>query len=117
MAAGAQIGTTGTQPAIGAYVQDAAAPSADTNYIGVNTKVAYKTNVLGEAYAAGFTCPSNEEAATGGIASWVQSASTLVPTDKVAIVSGVATKDNATGTHTVFCNAVSGDYLWVTDVA
>lgn len=115
--AGAAIGVAEVVPAIGGYVQDALAPCADTNYIGVNTAVAYKSNVLGEDFATGFTCPSNEEAATGGVAVWVESASVLIPTDKVAIVDGVATKDNSTGTHTVFCNAEVGDYLWVVDVA
>lgn len=112
--AGQQIGTSGTIPPIGAYVQDATHPNGITNFIGCNPEIAYKTD---QGIALAFTCPTNEEAATGGVGVWVKSASTLIPTDKVAIVDGVATKDNTTGTHTVFTNAVANDYLWVLDVA
>lgn len=116
--AGSTIGVAEVQPAIGAYVQDAPRPNGSTNYIGCNPLKAHDSDVLGQWSAtAVFTCPTNEEAATGGIGSWVKSASVLVPTDKVAIANGVATKDLATGTHTAFCNAAVGQYLWVVDVA
>lgn len=116
--AGSTIGIAGVQPAIGAYVQDATHPNGETNYIGCNPATAHDTDVLGQWSAtATFTCPTNEEAAAGGIGSWVKSASVLVPTDKVVIANGVATKDNATGTHTVFCKAAVGQYLWAVDIA
>ena len=116
--AGSTIGVAGVQPSIGLYVQDATHPNGETNYIGCNPLKAYDTDVLGQWSATeAFTCPTNEEAATGGVGTWVKSASTLVPTDKVTIADGVATKDNSTGTHTVFCNAVLGQFLWVLDVA
>jgi hypothetical protein len=114
-AAGAQIGTAGVQPPIGAYVQDATAPAGNTNFIGVNTGVSWSYNQLG--IDIGFTAPVDDNPATGGLATWVKSASVLVPGDKVTIAAGVATKDNSTGTHNVFCNAAVNDYLWVPTAA
>jgi hypothetical protein len=106
------------QPAIGAFVQNASDPTADTNYIGVNTNVAYKTNVLGEDFAAGFTCPSTEEAATGGIASWVQAGDAIAEGGRGNIVAGVMSA-NGTGTHVchVAGGVVAGDFFWATDFA
>ena len=116
--AGSTIGISGVQPAIGAYVQDATHPNGETNYIGCNPLKAYDSDVVGQWNATtAFTCPTNEESATGGVGTWVKSASVLIPTDKVVIADGVATKDNSTGTHTVFCNAAVDQYLWVLDVA
>jgi hypothetical protein len=114
--AGALVGlTSGSQTPIGEYVQDTEAPSADTNYDGVNVEAVYDTNVLEEDYVAGWTCPTNQAAATGGVAQWVISASDLIPTDKVAIVAGVATLDNATGTHTVFATVAPDQFFWAVE--
>lgn len=111
--AGATIGVAEVQPVIGLYVQDAVDPSADTNYIGVNTKVAHATNVLEEDFAAGFTCPSNDDATTGSDVSWVEAAGTIAAEGRCNIVAGVATA-NASGTHV--CNVVGGvkvgDFFW-----
>lgn len=116
--ASSTIGVAGSQPPVGLYVQDAIKPNGVGNYVGCNPAKAHDADVLGQWSAtAVFTCPTNEEAATGGVGSWVKSASVLVPTDKVAIADGVGTKNNSTGTHTVFCNAAVGQYLWVLDVA
>jgi len=115
--AGAQIGTTGQQPVIGVYVQDALDPTANTNYAGVNAHVAWDTNVIEEDYAAGFTAPVNDNVATGGIAQWVKSASALIPTDKVAIASGIATLDNSTGTHNVFATVAIDQFFWAVEIA
>jgi hypothetical protein len=124
--AGATIGIDEVQPAIGAYVQDADDPSADTNYVGVDVGAAYATDVLGIAGPAGISTaapqpdwivPVNDNAATGGTAQWVKSASALIPTDKVGIVAGIATKDNATGTHNVFATVAVGQFFWAVTAA
>ena len=114
-AAAIGLANTNKQGPIGPYVQDALAPSAANNYIGINTKTSYSYNALGEAI--GFTAATNEEAAAGGVGVWVKSLSDLVPTDKVTIVAGEATLDNAAGTHMAVAKAGIGDYLWVVDVA
>jgi hypothetical protein len=105
------------QPTIGAYVRDALEPAADTNYIGVDVTQVWDRNVLAEDYVTGWTAPVNDNAATGGKAAFVKSASVLVPTDKVTIAAGVATKDNAAGTHTVFANVAIDQYFWAVDAA
>lgn len=117
--AGQQIAAAGTMPQIGTYVQDAAEPNGQTNFIGCNPEIAYTTDVLGLWNATSFTCPTNEESAAGGIASWVvlDTSGPLIPTDTVTIASGVATKDNSTGTHTCFANVLDGEYFWAVDVA
>ena len=122
--AGSTIGIAGVQPAIGVYVQDAVDPTADTNYEGVNVKVAYATNVLGEgsiddavAPQPDWIVPVNDKATAVGTAQWVKSASALIPTDKVGIVAGVATIDNATGTHTCFATVAVGDFFWAVLIA
>jgi hypothetical protein len=105
------------QPVIGAYVQDALEPAADTNYIGVDVTQVWDRNFLAEDYVTGWTAPVDDNAATGGKASFVLSASALVPTDKVTIAAGVATLDNLTGTHTVFATVAAGQYFWAVDAA
>jgi hypothetical protein len=114
------------QPAIGGYVQETVYPRGQTNYMGVDTKIAYDTNVLGEGNTDPFissapqpdwTCPMDDNAVTGGIGQWVKSASALIPTDKVTIALGVATKDNAAGTHNVFATVKIGQFFWAPTVA
>ena len=126
--AGATIANAGTgvQPVIGAYVQDSIFPRANTNYIGVNPKVAYNDNVLGQGQTNPFLTsppqpnwivPMDDNAVTGGVGQWVKSASALVPGDKVTIASGTATKDNAAGTHNVFATVAIGQFFWAPAVA
>jgi hypothetical protein len=124
---GTASSTLVVQPSIGAYVQDALAPAADTNYIGVNTKTAYATNVLGESDTDPFATsapqpdwlvPVDDNAATGGKAQLVKNGATaLVPTDKVTISAGVATKDNSTGTHNVFATVPANYFFWAVAAA
>jgi len=123
------------QSAIGGYVQDADRPTADTNYVGINTLVAYKINVMQEGVNSGayvvsapyqglttgqvdFTANVDDNAATGGLAQWVKAAGVISPGTnggRCNIVAGVATA-NATGTHV--CRVVGGvvadDYFWAT---
>jgi hypothetical protein len=116
--AGANIGTTGVQPVIGAYVRDALDPTADTNYLGVNTTVAWKTNVLEEDITGPFQSPVNDDAATGSLANWVKAAGTIAAEGRCNIAAGVATA-NASGTHV--CHVIGGviadDYFWATTFA
>lgn len=114
--AGAAIGLANTTKSgpIGGYVQSALNPRCENTYAGASCKQSYPYNAIGEAI--GFTCKGTGGAATGKTLQWVKSASVLVPTDKVTIAAGVATKDNAAGTHTVFANAAVNDYLWVSQI-
>ena len=106
------------QPTIGAYVRDALEPAADTNYIGVDVTLAWDRNFLAEDFAAGWTAPVDDNATRGGKAAFVQNgAVALVPTDKVTISAGIATKDNATGTHTVFATVGANQFFWAVDAA
>lgn len=112
-AAGSNIAAAGAQPAIGAYVQDTLDPSANTNVIGVNTKTAWKTNVMGYVLADAVTAPCNDNAATGGVAQYVQASAVIADSGRCNIVAGVATA-NATGTHVCYVDGgvVAGDYFW-----
>lgn len=112
-AAGAQIGTSGTQPVIGVYVQDALNPSANTCYIGINSNNSWDSNVISQDYVAGFTAPVNDNPATGGLAAWVKAGEALALNDRVNLSSGVATK-NASGTNICLVTAgvPNGNWFW-----
>lgn len=111
--AGATIATGAVQPAVGVYVQDALNPSADTNYVGVNTSKAWKTNVIEEDYAAGWIAPVNDNPATGGTAAWVKAAGIIAKDGRCNIVAGVATA-NASGTNICLVEGgvVADDFFW-----
>lgn len=114
--AGAAIGLANTvkNGPIGGYVQSALNPRCENNYIGASCKPSFPYNAIGEA--VGFTCKGTGGAATGKTLQWVKSASVLVATDKVTLAAGVATKDNDTGTHTVFGSAAVDEYMWVSEI-
>lgn len=126
-----QAGTPWTasviQQPIGEYVQDALHPNGSTNYIGCNPATSYATNILGESDTNPFQTsapqpdwlvPVNDNAADGGKAQLVKNgAVALVPGDKVTVAAGVATKDNATGTHNVFANVPANYFFWAVDAA
>lgn len=115
------------QPPIGAYVQDALHPNGDTNYIGCNPATSYETNILGESDTNPFQTSApqpnwlvnvNDNATWGGKAQLVKNGATaLVPGDKVTIASGVATKDNSTGTHNVFATVPANYFFWAVNAA
>lgn len=115
------------QPPIGAYVQDAARPNGSSNYIGCNPATSFATNILGESDTNPFQTsapqpdwlvPVNDNATDGGKAQLVKNGATaLVPGDKVTIAAGVATKDNATGTHNVFATVPANYFFWAVDAA
>ena len=111
---GAEIAAAGVQPPIGVFVQDALHPNGATGFIGCNPEIAYATNEEGINIAT--TCSTNYGTAltsTGSKdATYCSSAVALIPTDKVTIVGGVATKDNSAGTHTVFANVPVGGFFW-----
>jgi hypothetical protein len=103
-------GATGPQPPIGAYVQDTVHPNGDTNFIGCNPEIGYAAN---PGIPIATTCPVNSGSAqTTKNAVFCSSAVVLVPTDKVTISSGVATKDNSTGTHNVLANVPAAGFFW-----
>jgi len=108
---GEQIAIAGTTPNIGAYVQDTLEPSGDTSYIGCNPKIGYDRNVLGASVGA--VCPVNTGVAqTTKTAIWSSSAVVLIPTDRVDVTAGVATKNNATGAYDVLANVPAAGYFW-----
>lgn len=111
---GAEIANTGVQPPIGAFVRDTLHPNGATGYIGCNPEIAYATNEEGINLAT--VCSTNYGTALTSTGSkdavYCSSAVVLIPTDKVTIVAGVATKDNASGTHTVFANVPAGGFFW-----
>jgi hypothetical protein len=119
-AAGAQIGTTGTQPPIGAYVE---APTEDriaaaTNYIGFNSKVAYKTNVLAQgdisniAPQPDWIVPDNDNDVAGGTSQWVRAAGTIAENGTCTVLAGAATAGAGTYSCYVTGGVVAGDFFW-----
>ena len=113
LATGQQIGIAGTQPNIGAFVQDVLRPNGQTNYIGCDSLTSAATNEDVRNIPIGTVCQTNygtTQAAKDAIYS--SSAVVLIPTDKVDVTSGVAVKNNATGTRTVFANVPAGGFFW-----
>ena len=103
------------QDPLGAYVRDSLWPTVNTNYIGGGVKQAWTiptTDPMGASNVPDWIIPFNYLAAAGGLGQWVKnSATALIPTDRVNIVSGVATK-NATGTHDVFATVAANQFFW-----
>ena len=105
----AMIGLANTNKilTIGPYVQDAiaagqAGPGTDGDAIGVNGLGFWNYNFMGEAVDGTTTCPTNSGAATGRVAVWVTNTALIAAaTTRVNIAAGVATADNATGTHDI----------------
>ena len=115
------------QQPIGEYVRDQTRPNGDTNYIGCNPATSFATNILGESDTNPFQTAApqpdwlvnvNDNATWGGKAQLVKNGATaLVPSDKVTIAAGVATKDNTTGTHNVFATVPANYFFWAVDAA
>jgi hypothetical protein len=115
------------QPAIGAYVEAPTETSfaADTNYIGFSSKVKFTTNILGEgsivsptiAPQPNFTCPVNDNDATGGIAQWVRAAGTIAENGTCTVTLGAATAGAGTFECNVPGGVVAGDFFWANVVA
>ena len=112
--AGAQIATTGTQPPIGAFVQDLLHPNGATNFMGCNPEIGYSTN--SEGITIGAVCATNYGTVlTGGgskNAIYCSTTVVLIPTDRVDVTAGVATKNNATGIFDVLANVPAGGFFW-----
>ena len=103
-------GATGPQPPIGEYVQDTAHPNGDTNFIGCNPEVGYASN---PGIPIATECPVNSGSAqTTKGATFCSINEVLIPTDKVTISDGVATKDNSTGTHNVLADVPADGFFW-----
>ena len=111
------------QHPIGAYVE---APTetqinAATNYIGMSSTVAYKTNVLGEGSVAvgptiapqpDFTAPDNDNDAIGGTSQWVRAAGTIAQDGTCTVTAGAATAGAGTFSCYVPGGVVAGDFFW-----
>lgn len=113
------LANTNKQPMIGMYDQgDTPAWGANGNYAGINGSTYWTYNSLGEE--KGFTALSTSGATAGKTAQWVTTTAGLAAgTTKVALSAGVATADNATGTHTVSVPAAgipANAWFWVFEV-
>ena len=119
---GAVIGLgSGSQPPIGAYVE---APTesriaANTNYIGMNSNVKYKTNVLGQgsivsgvAPQPDFSVPDNDNDVAGGLSQWVRAAGTIAENGTCTVTAGAATAGAGTFSCYATGGVVAGDYFW-----
>lgn len=122
--AGEQIGLgTGSQPPIGEYVEAGSENliSAATNYIGMNSKTAYKTNVLAEGSVVPETAPQpdwivpdNDNDVAGGTSQWVMAGADIAENGDCLVSAGVATPGLGAGTYTCYVTGgvKTGDYFW-----
>jgi len=108
---------------IGPYVE---APTedritADTNYMGMNSKVAYKTNVLAEGGIfqtptippqPDWIVPDNDNDARGGTSQWVRAAGTIAENGTCTVAAGAATAGAGTFSCYVTGGVVAGDFFW-----
>jgi hypothetical protein len=121
--AGEQIGTTGTQPPIGEYVEACTENKigAATNYIGLNSYEKYNTNSLGQGSVAvnptiapqpDWTAPDNDNDVTGGTSQWVRAAGTITEGGTCTVTAGAATA--GAGTYSCYAKGgvVAGDFFW-----
>jgi len=113
------------QGPIGDYVQNILRPAADANYDGVNTNVAWKTNVLGEditnvVRTTNLFCYINDNAAEGGKAVYAKAAGTIAKDGRCTITAatGVMTAD-VSGVYVckVTGGVVLNDYAWFPEFA
>ena len=113
-AAGDPISAAVVQDPIGAYVQDADNPTANTNYAGVNTDNSWSYDPTGEGVNPVFTCVGTCGAAAGKRCQIVQASEAIAFEDDVAITLGSAAVDNSTGTHTclVADGVPDGEFFW-----
>jgi hypothetical protein len=120
--AGSEIGHAAVQPPIGAYVE---APtegriSANTNYIGMNSLSAYKTNVLAQGSIVSPTIapqpdwivPDNDNDVAGGTSQWVRATGTIAENGTCTVAAGAATAGAGTYSCYVKGGVVAGDFFW-----
>jgi len=122
-AGGTPFTTAVYQLPIGAYVE---APTEDnitaaTNYMGMNSKVAYKTNVLAEGGIfqtptippqPDWIVPDNDNDVAGGTSQWVRAAGTIAENGTCTVALGAATAGAGTYSCYVTGGVVVGDYFW-----
>ena len=105
---------------IGDYVE---APTedriaADTNYVGFNSKLAYKTNVLAQgdisniAPQPDWIVPDNDNDVRGGTSQWVRAAGTIAENGTCTVTAGAATAGAGTFSCYVTGGVVVGDFFW-----
>ena len=118
--AGATIVTGAVQPPIGAYVEAATEDrlAANTNYIGFNTKLAYKTNVLVQGNISNIApqpdwiVGDNDNDVAGGTSQWVRAAGTIAENGTCTVTAGAATAGAGTYSCYVTGGVVVGDFFW-----
>jgi len=110
---------------IGGYVQDSLDPTGECNYVGINTNIAFKTNVLEEditnvTRTTNFLGFVNDNAARGGKAVWAKAGGTIADGGRCTIVAatGVISADVA-GVYVckVTGGVVINDYAWFPEFA
>jgi len=105
---------------IGDYVE---APTedriaADTNYIGFNSKLSYKTNVLAQgdisniAPQPDWIVPDNDNDVRGGTSQWVRAAGTIAENGTCTVTAGAATAGAGTYSCYVTGGVTVGDFFW-----
>ena len=113
------------QQSMGLYVQNALHPSGDDNYIGVNTQVAWKTNVTGEDITNVVRTTNlfdfiNDNATRGGKAVYAKAAGTIAKDGRCTITAatGVMTAD-VSGVYVckVTGGVVVNDFAWFPEFA
>lgn len=121
----APVSVPNAQFSIGNYVQDSLAPTGDDNYVGVNTSVAWKTNVLGEDITNVVRTTNlfdyvNDNATRGGKAVYAKAAGTIGKDARCTLTAatGVMTADSA-GVYVckVTGGVVLNDYAWFPEFA
>jgi len=111
LTSGDQIAAAGVQPVIGAFVQDILRPEGATNFVGCNPLTGYDTNSMG--IAINTTCNTSfGTTAAAKPATYASVSVILIPTDRVNLAAGVATKDNVSGTHNVLANVPANGFFW-----
>lgn len=106
------LGDGSRQPPIGEYVQDEINPSGNNNYLGVNTGIAWETNVIAEDNVAGFVSPINNDTVVG-LANWVQAGDEIDFEGLCTIADGVVTADGSGLSQCLVADGVvAGQWLW-----
>ena len=120
---GAAWSSSVVQSPIGAYVESPLEGriSANTNYIGMNSLTAAKSNILGESDTNPFQTsapqpdwivPDNDNDVAGGTSQWVKAAGTIAENGTCTVSAGVATAGAGTYSCYVKGGVVANDFFW-----
>jgi hypothetical protein len=111
------------QDPLGAYVEGPVESRVNsiTNYIGMNSLSAYKTNAIGQGSVAvgptiapqpDWIVPDNDNDAIGGTSQWVRAAGTIAEGGTCTVAAGAATAGAGTYSCYVKGGVVAGDFFW-----